>query len=271
MTATPGPTPDECVVTFFVAFRVPSADEPTPRPAVMDIEPGAVSLGLIFDQDLENLPGSSGACTSPASPTSASPRRSAASSTSTATWKPPWACTPAPKPDRTSFWVPAPRCRSGHWAGTRTDLPGRIEHVMQVVAGMDPRAPLADIGAHARRVEALGFDALHVAETTNDAFITCALALEHTSTLVVRPGAGPGLRPQPDAGGLLDVVPGRLRPRPLRARASAPRSSPTSSAASGSSGPTRSSGWRTTWPPSAPSSPPSRRVARCATRVRTTA
>ncbi len=58
---------------------------------------------------------------------------------------------------------------------------------MKVIAGMDPRAPLADIGAHARRVEALGFDALHVAETTNDAFITCALALEHTSTLVVRP------------------------------------------------------------------------------------
>ena len=56
MTATPGPTPDECVLTFFVAFRVPSADEPTPRPAVMDIEPGAVSLGLIFDQDLDNLP-----------------------------------------------------------------------------------------------------------------------------------------------------------------------------------------------------------------------
>ena len=48
---------------------------------------------------------------------------------------------------------------------------------MKVIAGTDPRAPLADIGAHARRVEALGFDALHVAETTNDAFLTCALAL----------------------------------------------------------------------------------------------
>ncbi len=58
---------------------------------------------------------------------------------------------------------------------------------MQVVAGMDPRAPLADVVAHARRVEALGFDALHVAETTNDAFVTSALALEHTTTLVVRP------------------------------------------------------------------------------------
>ncbi len=56
MTATPGSTPDECVLTFFVAFRVASADEPTARPAVMDIEPGGVSLGLIFDQDLENLP-----------------------------------------------------------------------------------------------------------------------------------------------------------------------------------------------------------------------
>lgn len=58
---------------------------------------------------------------------------------------------------------------------------------MRVVAGMDPRAPLADIGAHAARVERLGFDALHVAETTNDAFLSCLLALEHTSTLVVRP------------------------------------------------------------------------------------
>jgi len=56
MTATPGPTPDECVVTFLVAWRVPSADEPMTRPAVMDIEPGTVSLGLIFDQDVANLP-----------------------------------------------------------------------------------------------------------------------------------------------------------------------------------------------------------------------
>src|SRR5262245_15785388 len=58
---------------------------------------------------------------------------------------------------------------------------------MQVVAGMDPRAPLGDVASHAARVEALGFDALHVAETTNDAFQTCLLALEHTRTLVVRP------------------------------------------------------------------------------------
>jgi hypothetical protein len=56
MTATPGPTPDECEVRFLVAFRVPSADEPATRPAVLDVEPGEVSLGLIFDQDVANLP-----------------------------------------------------------------------------------------------------------------------------------------------------------------------------------------------------------------------
>jgi hypothetical protein len=56
MTATPGPTPDECVVTFLVAWRVPSADEPHTRPAVLDVIPGEVSLGLIFDQDVANLP-----------------------------------------------------------------------------------------------------------------------------------------------------------------------------------------------------------------------
>jgi probable F420-dependent oxidoreductase len=58
---------------------------------------------------------------------------------------------------------------------------------VHVAAGMDPRLPLADTAAYARRVEALGFDALHVAETVNDAFLTSALALEHTTTLVVRP------------------------------------------------------------------------------------
>ena len=55
-----------------------------------------------------------------------------------------------------------------------------------VVAGMDPRLPLVEVGDHARRVEALGFDALHVPETVNDSLVVAALALEHTSTLVVR-------------------------------------------------------------------------------------
>ncbi|MFN3215707.1 MAG: LLM class flavin-dependent oxidoreductase [Acidimicrobiales bacterium] len=57
---------------------------------------------------------------------------------------------------------------------------------LSVVAGMDPRLPLAEVGAYAGRVEALGFDALHVPETVNDSLVVAALALEHTSTLVVR-------------------------------------------------------------------------------------
>jgi probable F420-dependent oxidoreductase len=87
---------------------------------------------------------------------------------------------------------------------------------MQVVAGMDPRAPLAHIGAHARRVEALGFDALHVAETTNDAFQTCLLALEHTSTLVVRPALALAFTRSPmqvaySAWSLAGFAPGRFQ------------------------------------------------------------
>jgi probable F420-dependent oxidoreductase len=57
---------------------------------------------------------------------------------------------------------------------------------MWVVAGMDPRLPLGEVGAYARRVEALGFDALHVPETVNDSLVVAALALENTTTLVVR-------------------------------------------------------------------------------------
>lgn len=57
---------------------------------------------------------------------------------------------------------------------------------MHVAAGMDPALPLAAVAAHARRVEALGFDALHVAEMVNDAFVVSALALEHTERLTVR-------------------------------------------------------------------------------------
>jgi probable F420-dependent oxidoreductase len=57
---------------------------------------------------------------------------------------------------------------------------------MIVVAGMDPRLALADTGAYARRVEALGFDALHVPETIKDPFVVAALALAATDRLVVR-------------------------------------------------------------------------------------
>ena len=51
---------------------------------------------------------------------------------------------------------------------------------------MDPHLPLASVADHARRVEALGVDALHVAEMVNDAFLVSALALEHTERIVVR-------------------------------------------------------------------------------------
>ena len=57
---------------------------------------------------------------------------------------------------------------------------------MEVAAGMDPRMALADVGAYARRVEAMGYDTLHVPETIHDGFAVALLALEHTSTITVR-------------------------------------------------------------------------------------
>lgn len=57
---------------------------------------------------------------------------------------------------------------------------------MRVYAGMDPRLPLRDVAEHARRVEAMGYDGLHVAETIHDPFMVSTLALEHTSRIVVR-------------------------------------------------------------------------------------
>ncbi|HEX3946769.1 MAG TPA: LLM class flavin-dependent oxidoreductase, partial [Acidimicrobiales bacterium] len=57
---------------------------------------------------------------------------------------------------------------------------------MKVYAGMDPRLPLAEVPAHARRVEALGYDGLHVAETIHDSLAASLLAVEHTGRMVVR-------------------------------------------------------------------------------------
>ena len=45
---------------------------------------------------------------------------------------------------------------------------------MKVYAGMDPRLDLTAVIAHAQRVEALGYDGIHVAETIHDSL---ALAL----------------------------------------------------------------------------------------------
>ena len=57
---------------------------------------------------------------------------------------------------------------------------------MKVYAGMDPRLPLTAMAPYARRVEALGYDGLHVAETVHDGLAAALLALEHTTRITVR-------------------------------------------------------------------------------------
>jgi probable F420-dependent oxidoreductase len=57
---------------------------------------------------------------------------------------------------------------------------------MKVYAGMDPRLPLPEVIAHARRVEALGYDGLHVAETIHDSLALALLVAEHTTRITVR-------------------------------------------------------------------------------------
>lgn len=57
---------------------------------------------------------------------------------------------------------------------------------MKVYSGMDPRLSLPDAVAHARRVERLGYDGLHVAETVHDAMAVALLVAEHTTRITVR-------------------------------------------------------------------------------------
>jgi probable F420-dependent oxidoreductase len=57
---------------------------------------------------------------------------------------------------------------------------------VKVYAGMDPRLDLREVAGHARRVEALGCDGLHVPETVHDSLAVALLALEHTRRIVVR-------------------------------------------------------------------------------------
>ena len=57
---------------------------------------------------------------------------------------------------------------------------------MRVFAGMDPAIPLREVAAYARRVEAIGYDGLQVAETVHDGLALAMLALEHTERIVVR-------------------------------------------------------------------------------------
>ena len=57
---------------------------------------------------------------------------------------------------------------------------------MRVYAGMDPRLDLRACVTHAQRVEGLGYDGLHVAETVHDAWSVALLCAEHTSRIRVR-------------------------------------------------------------------------------------
>lgn len=57
---------------------------------------------------------------------------------------------------------------------------------MLLVAGMSDRIPLDGIAGHARRVEALGYDVLHVPETVHDSVTVSVLALQATSRLRVQ-------------------------------------------------------------------------------------
>jgi probable F420-dependent oxidoreductase len=57
---------------------------------------------------------------------------------------------------------------------------------MKAYAAVDPQLPLAAVPASARRVESLGFDGLHVAETIHDSLAVALLALEHTTRITVR-------------------------------------------------------------------------------------
>jgi probable F420-dependent oxidoreductase len=57
---------------------------------------------------------------------------------------------------------------------------------MQVFAAMAPELPLAAVPDYAGRVERLGFDGLHVAETVHDSMAVALLAVEHTSRIAVR-------------------------------------------------------------------------------------
>ena len=60
---------------------------------------------------------------------------------------------------------------------------------MKVYAGMDPRLGLRDAIAHAGRVERLGYDGLHVAETVHDALAVALLVAEHTERITFAPAS----------------------------------------------------------------------------------
>ena len=89
-----------------------------------------------------------------------------------------------PSASTSHAWPPNAR-RSSPGAARRprgsTARPG-----VKVYAGMDPRLRLPEAIAHAQRVERLGYDGLHVAETVHDSMAVALLAAEHTERITVR-------------------------------------------------------------------------------------
>lgn len=57
---------------------------------------------------------------------------------------------------------------------------------MDVITSLPASTQLSDVAQEVRRIEELGFDCVHISETVRDPFSVCTLALEHSSTLVVR-------------------------------------------------------------------------------------
>jgi probable F420-dependent oxidoreductase len=57
---------------------------------------------------------------------------------------------------------------------------------VDVITSLPASMQLSDVAEAVRRIEEMGFDAVHVSETVRDPFAVCALALEHSATLVVR-------------------------------------------------------------------------------------
>jgi probable F420-dependent oxidoreductase len=57
---------------------------------------------------------------------------------------------------------------------------------VKVYAGMDPQISLSEVITHAQRVEALGYDGIHVAETVHDALALSLLIAEHTTRITIR-------------------------------------------------------------------------------------
>ncbi|BBX91166.1 LLM class F420-dependent oxidoreductase [Mycolicibacterium boenickei] len=57
---------------------------------------------------------------------------------------------------------------------------------MKVFAAMAPDMPLVQVPSYAKRIERLGFDGLHIAETIHDSLAVALLAVEHTDRLIIR-------------------------------------------------------------------------------------